>query len=171
MGNSRGGNSTFNVKTRAVLRARAEANTITRLHSVAELALDVRADVAEGRVGVGAKRGDGCDANHDDERQHNRVLNSGGAIFVLEERNQILADIPPWETPLVVLTQIEKTGSWTLLGVFICCPCDDTIYLDHANRWSKRFNLFFPLFSQFHLGLESCPFRTFHSGRKIGPGA
>src|SRR5262249_12862065 len=41
-------------------------------------AAELVADVGEGVVGVGAQRGDGRDAHHDDERQHHRVLHRRG---------------------------------------------------------------------------------------------
>lgn len=47
-------------------------------------------DRAEGRVGVCAQRGDGREADHDDQCQHDGVLDSGGATFGLEETFQSL---------------------------------------------------------------------------------
>src|SRR5689334_7668588 len=58
--------------------------------TVSLLDLDRGADEAEGLVGVRAEGRDGGDADHDDEGQHNGVLNRGRAIFLLQERNQAL---------------------------------------------------------------------------------
>src|SRR5262249_3952623 len=45
---------------------------------------------AEGAVGVGADRGDGRDADHDDQRQHDSVLDRRRAVFRLQELNHVL---------------------------------------------------------------------------------
>jgi len=56
-------------------------------------AADFAANVAEGVVGVGAQGRDGRDAHHDDEGQHDGVLDRGRAIFVLQEANQVLREL------------------------------------------------------------------------------
>src|SRR5437870_5424271 len=48
---------------------------------------DLLADRGEGRVGVLAERRDGREANHDDQGQHDRVLDSRRAVFTLQEIN------------------------------------------------------------------------------------
>src|SRR5437899_9354209 len=53
----------------------------------------VGVDVGEGLVGVGAQRGDGGDAHHDNEGQHDGVLHGRGAVFPLEELQGPLCDM------------------------------------------------------------------------------
>src|ERR1051325_1158549 len=50
------------------------------------------ADVGEGLVGVGAEGRDGGDAHHDDQGQHDGVLDRRRAIFLLQKRHQTLRD-------------------------------------------------------------------------------
>src|SRR5206468_6479074 len=54
-------------------------------------AADSVADRGEGLVGVGAEGGDGGDADHDDQGQHDRVLDRRRAIFLLQEADELLA--------------------------------------------------------------------------------
>ena len=42
----------------------------------------------EGAVGVGAEGGDGGDADHDDQGQHDGVLDRRRAVFLLQELHQ-----------------------------------------------------------------------------------
>ncbi len=49
---------------------------------------DRAAHRAERRVGVGAERSNGADADHDNEGQHDRVLDGAGTIFMLEKLNE-----------------------------------------------------------------------------------
>src|SRR5207237_408872 len=57
-------------------------------------------DGAEGLIGVGAEGGDGHQANHDDEGQHDRVFDSCRAVFTLQEIDCELAELTHWsETP------------------------------------------------------------------------
>src|SRR5262249_19546176 len=53
---------------------------------------DGAADLAEGRVGVAAERGDGGDADHDNEGQHDRVFDGGRAVFTLQKINRELSE-------------------------------------------------------------------------------
>jgi hypothetical protein len=45
-------------------------------------------NTAERVVGVRAERGDGNNANDDDQREHAGILDCGGAVFSLEETNR-----------------------------------------------------------------------------------
>src|SRR3989442_1771111 len=69
-------------------------------------ALDLVADVGEGVAGVGAQGSDGRDAHHDDQGQHDGMLDRGRAVFVLQETYQCLAEVTHLTKPL-----------WNLLGV------------------------------------------------------
>src|SRR5205823_668454 len=40
-----------------------------------------------------AEGADGCDADHDDQRQHDRVLDSRRAVFTLQEIDELLLQI------------------------------------------------------------------------------
>ena len=44
-------------------------------------------------IGGGTDRSDRGDTNHDDQRQQNRVLDSGGTVFFLQEINNAGAEI------------------------------------------------------------------------------
>src|SRR5262249_37383134 len=59
----------------------------------ASRAADGSADAGEGLVGVGAQRGDGRDAHHDDEGQHARVFNGRRAVFTLQKIHQGLSEL------------------------------------------------------------------------------
>src|SRR5688500_3137689 len=50
----------------------------------------LRGDVRERVVGVRAEGRDGGDAHHDDEREHDGVLDRGRAVFLLQELNELL---------------------------------------------------------------------------------
>src|SRR5262249_8378659 len=54
---------------------------------------DLRADVGEGVVGVGAQSRDGSDAHHDDQGQHDSVLDRGRAALVLQETYQAVLQV------------------------------------------------------------------------------
>src|SRR6266851_9044227 len=54
---------------------------------------DGAADLAEGRVGVAAERGDGGDADHDNQGQHDRVLDGRRAVFTLQKINRELCEL------------------------------------------------------------------------------
>src|SRR6202022_2405093 len=43
--------------------------------------------------GVGAQGRDGGDAHHDDEGEHDGVLDRGRAVFVLQETDQVLREL------------------------------------------------------------------------------
>src|SRR5713226_3107213 len=70
---------------------------------------DALADVAEGVVGVGAQGRDGGDAHHDDEGQHDGVLDRGRAVFVLEEVDEVLTELTHG-----VLSHFRKRTRWYL---------------------------------------------------------
>src|SRR5579872_3160799 len=74
---------------------------------------DVRCDVAVGVVGVAAQRGDRRDADDDDEGQHDRVLDGGRAVFVLQKTDQVLTELThgrfPWRSR-VYLCIVKPTG-------------------------------------------------------------
>ena len=57
------------------------------------------ADGADGAVGVGAQRGDGGDADDDDQGQHDRVLDGGRAVFVLQEVHRELTELTHRRAP------------------------------------------------------------------------
>lgn len=46
---------------------------------------DSRGNLAEGCVGLSTDRGDGRDADHDNQSEHHGVFHSGRAIFFAEE--------------------------------------------------------------------------------------
>src|SRR5262249_38980407 len=50
------------------------------------------AGLGEGGVGVGAQRGDGGDADHDDQGQHDRVLDRRRAVLTLQELDRELSE-------------------------------------------------------------------------------
>jgi len=56
-----------------------------KAYTSAGRATDRSADAGEGAHGVGSERGDGSDADHDDEGEHHRVLDRGRAIFAPQE--------------------------------------------------------------------------------------
>src|SRR5262245_19150310 len=51
-------------------------------------------DAGEGVVRVAAEGLDGGDAHHDDQGQHARVLDRRRAVFLLQELNELLGDVP-----------------------------------------------------------------------------
>jgi hypothetical protein len=51
------------------------------------------ADVAEGVISVGAQGRDGRDAHNDNQGEHDGVLDRGRAVFVLQEVDQVLAEL------------------------------------------------------------------------------
>ena len=53
---------------------------------------DGRANFAEDAVGILAEDLDRDYANHDDQRQHHGILDRRGAVFLLQEINQSLAN-------------------------------------------------------------------------------
>src|SRR5262249_53306153 len=50
--------------------------------------VDGAADLVEGAVGAGAEHADGGDADHDDQSQHDRVLDRRRAVFVFQEGHE-----------------------------------------------------------------------------------
>src|SRR5262245_8117323 len=56
-----------------------------RISALATGAADDAADGGKGLIGVGAQGRDGRDAHHDDQGQHDGVLDRGRAVFRLEE--------------------------------------------------------------------------------------
>src|SRR5260370_936136 len=57
----------------------------SQVRSTSTLARDGGAHAREGVVGVLAEGGDGADADHDDQGQHDGVLDGGRAVFTLQE--------------------------------------------------------------------------------------
>src|SRR5260370_11303115 len=68
--------------------------------------VDGAADLGEGAVGIGAKGGDRRDADHDDQGQHDRVLDSRRAVFTLQEFNRELSELTHEPHPF------ERTRNW-----------------------------------------------------------
>src|SRR4051812_26526222 len=60
-------------------------NTFDCSAAVALRATDTAVDGVEGAVGSGAEGGDGGNAHHDDEGQHDRVLDRGRAVVALQK--------------------------------------------------------------------------------------
>src|SRR5207248_978786 len=65
----------------------------------ARRAADLAADVAEGVVGVGAQGGDGGDAHHDDQGQHDGVLDRGRAILSLQKVDDAVSELTHYSSP------------------------------------------------------------------------
>src|SRR6516164_6034114 len=65
---------------------------------------DLGGDVAEGVVGVGAQGRDGRDADHDDQGEHDGVLDRGRAALVLQEAHHALTELPHWTAPSLCRT-------------------------------------------------------------------
>src|SRR6516164_7730354 len=55
--------------------------------------VDSRADRRERRIGIFAEGGDGADAHHDNEGQHDRVLNSRRAVFASQELRHEMSEL------------------------------------------------------------------------------
>jgi hypothetical protein len=53
--------------------------------------LDRGANEAESLIGIRAEGGNSSDAHHDDQSEHHGVLDRGGAIFLLKEVDNFLA--------------------------------------------------------------------------------
>src|SRR5437899_2182584 len=66
---------------------------------------DRRADGGERRVGVLTQGGNGADADHDDQGQHDRVLDGRRAVFTLQELNHEVAKL----THVGILHWISKS--------------------------------------------------------------
>src|SRR5262245_60314645 len=74
----------------------ASGNTPLTTHVIrlAGGAADRIADAGEGLVGIGAEGGDGGDAHHDDQGQHDGVLNRGRAVFTRQEILDAFHNLP-----------------------------------------------------------------------------
>src|SRR5207244_614015 len=57
------------------------------------------ADRGERRVGLGAERGDGANADHDDQGQHDRVLDCRRAVFTFHEINDEIGELTHMSSP------------------------------------------------------------------------
>src|SRR5262245_24590210 len=95
----------------------------TRPHGSTGGRLQRRANGREGAVGVGADRGDGRDAHHDDQGQHDGVLDRRRAIFLLEELNEALGN-SAHRTISSDTVEWNGTGSrtYTLQSVHVPAP-------------------------------------------------
>src|SRR5438132_13341695 len=60
---------------------------------------DRGADRGKRRVGVLTESGNGADANHDDQGQHDRVLDGRRAVFTLQELNHEVAKLTHGSSP------------------------------------------------------------------------
>src|SRR5947209_5380357 len=57
-------------------------------------------DGRERGVGVLAQGRDGADAHHDDQGEHDRVLDGGRAVFGLDELDQVLRELTHDNSPV-----------------------------------------------------------------------
>src|SRR5687768_7767484 len=81
-----------------VTHHRGASNLPPGLHSCGTLRRSATAgqgvlDGGEGRVGVVAQSRDRADADHDDQGEHDRVLDGGRAVFGLEELDDVLREL------------------------------------------------------------------------------
>src|SRR5262249_45759256 len=60
---------------------------------------DGAADRGKRLVGVAAQRGDGPDTHNDDESQHDRVLDGGRAVFLIDEVRHVSDDLSHLSSP------------------------------------------------------------------------
>src|ERR1700733_4974878 len=75
-------------------------------------AADLGADEGEGAVGVGADGGDGRDAHHDDQRQHDRVLDRRRAVFLLQEIHHVLSQLLHVDRSFLAAGKSTRSGRW-----------------------------------------------------------
>src|SRR5262249_34173538 len=66
----------------------ASYHAVASLPCLASRSSELVAHRREGRVSVGAQCRDGDEADHDDEGQHHRVFNCGGAVLALHELDE-----------------------------------------------------------------------------------
>src|SRR5438552_13813239 len=95
-------------KTRPLLRPLSTVHCPLRC-GLAAGGVDRGGDLVEGAFGVAAQGADGGDADHDDERQHDRVLDGRRAVFVPQEIDRELTELVHVPFPFV---DEEPTNVW-----------------------------------------------------------
>jgi hypothetical protein len=71
--------------TRSATESRAAWATQSLRQDVPLAAAEGEGDITEGRAGLSPDRGDGYEAHHDDQRQHDCILHCSGSVFRLHK--------------------------------------------------------------------------------------